>query len=140
MDSIIRHIQEPELAAASIDLLLRILHAGSSDGSTICRVFLDDVFCGAPVIGGPSDFAARQGISEADLNREVKEETGRTAGEWIAISRLSLAKHYLEDPSLTMAEVSEKTGIEDQSYFARFFKKHEGVTPSQYRNDILKKS
>ena len=76
MDSIIRHIQEPELAAASIDLLLRILHAGSSDGSTICRVFLDDVFCGAPVIGGPSDFAARQGISEADLNREVKEETG----------------------------------------------------------------
>ncbi len=140
MEYLSRHLQEPELAASSLDLLLRILRTGSSEGSSICRVFLDDVFCGAPVLDGPSDFAARQGISEADLNREVKEETGRTAGEWIAISRLSLAKLYLKDPSLSMAEVSEKTGIEDQSYFARFFKKHEGVTPSQYRNDILKKS
>ncbi|MBQ9184537.1 MAG: helix-turn-helix transcriptional regulator [Bacteroidales bacterium] len=140
MAALSRHLSVPEIAASCIDLLLSLLQPAEETGSTISRVFLDDIFSGAPVCGGPQLYAGRQGIREADLNRVLKEETGRTAGDWIAVARISLAKRYLRDPSLSMAEVSERVGLDDQSYFARFFRKLEGVTPSEFRKDIFKKS
>lgn len=141
MATLSRHIGVRSIAASCIDMLLSLLcTATESFASKTCRVFLDEVFRGTPVAGGPGAYAARQGIREADLNRVLKEETGRTAGEWIAISRLSIAKRCLMDPSLPMTEVSERAGIDDPSYFARFFRKHEGITPTAYRRLFVKKS
>ena len=31
-------------------------------------------------------------------------------------------------------EVAQRAGMEDQSYFSRFFKKKTGLTPSQFRS------
>ena len=140
MAALSRHLQVTEIAASCIDLLLSMLQPVEESGSTICRVFLDTVFSGAPVTGGPGAYAAGQGIREADLNRALKEETGRTAGDWIMSARLTLAKQFLRDPSLSMAEVCERIGLDDQSYFARFFRKCEGVTPTAYRKAVFKKS
>lgn len=140
MAALQRNLAVPEIAASCIDLLLSMLQPAEESASKLCRVFLDDIFCGAPVIGGPQEYASRQGIQEAELNRILKEETGRTASAWIAIARMSLAKRYLKDESLSMSEVCERVGLDDQSYFARFFRKQEGVSPSKYRKDILKKS
>ena len=47
-----------------------------------------------------------------------------------------MAKQYLKDRTLSIAEIAEKTGLEDQSYFSRFFKKKTGQTPSEFRNSL----
>ena len=45
-----------------------------------------------------------------------------------------MAKQLLKDPSVPIVEVASRVGLDDQSYFSRFFKKKTGLTPSQYRN------
>ena len=50
--------------------------------------------------------------------------------------KCELAKQLLRNRSLSIAEIAEKTGLVDQSYFSRFFKKKMGITPSEYRNSL----
>ena len=40
---------------------------------------------------------------------------------------------------LSIAEVWERSGYGDYRVFTKVFKKSEGVTPSQYRQDFLEK-
>ncbi|MBP3605287.1 MAG: helix-turn-helix domain-containing protein, partial [Clostridia bacterium] len=42
-------------------------------------------------------------------------------------------KELLLELSLSVAEVAARCGFEDESYFCRFFKKHEGISPGAFR-------
>ena len=64
----------------------------------------------------------------------MKAHTHRTAIDWIELARLNIAKQLLRDQSVPVMEVALHVGMEDQSYFARFFKKKTGLTPSQFRS------
>jgi AraC family transcriptional activator of pobA len=37
---------------------------------------------------------------------------------------------------MSVSEIAFETGFEDVSYFGRFFKKHTGFAPTEYRNMI----
>lgn len=47
--------------------------------------------------------------------------------------RIYKAMSYLTASELSIEEIAELVGIRDRSYFARLFKKHAGVTPTEYR-------
>lgn len=47
--------------------------------------------------------------------------------------RILYAKDYLLQNEYSISEIANKCGFEDGNYFSRYFKKHTGVTPSQYR-------
>ena len=66
---------------------------------------------------------------------EYAERLNVTAIDWIEIARLNLAKKLLKDPSIPIVDVAIRSGLEDQSYFSRFFKKKTGLTPSQFRSE-----
>ena len=46
------------------------------------------------------------------------------------------AKKLLLSTSLSISEVSERSGYGDYRVFTKVFKKSEGITPSQYRRDF----
>jgi len=48
--------------------------------------------------------------------------------------RLEQAKYLLENTTLSISEISQKTGFCDVFYFSKFFKKAVGFSPSQYRS------
>ncbi len=79
-------------------------------------------------------YAHRLGISPNHLNKVVKSVTGKTANGLISDMLLLEAKVLLRHTRLSISEVSYKLGFTDQSYFARFFKKHSNSTPSFYRD------
>lgn len=81
-----------------------------------------------------SEYADMLSVTPNYLNKTVKLHTHRTAIDWIEIARLNMAKQLLKDPSVPIVEVASRVGLDDQSYFSRFFKKRTGITPSQYRN------
>jgi len=81
-----------------------------------------------------SEYADMLSVTPNYLNKTVKLHTRRTAIDWIEIARLNMAKQLLKDPSVPIVEVASRVGLDDQSYFSRFFKKKTGLTPSQYRN------
>ncbi|MBQ9355032.1 MAG: helix-turn-helix transcriptional regulator [Clostridia bacterium] len=47
--------------------------------------------------------------------------------------RILYAKDYLLQNEYSITEIANKCGFDDGNYFNRYFKKHTGVTPGQYR-------
>ncbi len=73
-------------------------------------------------------------VHPAHLSRQFKKETGRTLTDFMNGLRIREAKLLLRLDRTPIEEIASKLGFEDPAYFARVFKKQEGMTPSQYRN------
>lgn len=78
------------------------------------------------------------GMSRASLFNKMKSITGSGAKEYITKIRIEKAKSLIENTSLTIAEISDKTGFASQSYFSTAFKNSTGLTPSQYKQQNKK--
>ncbi|WP_123043236.1 helix-turn-helix domain-containing protein [Cohnella candidum] len=72
-------------------------------------------------------------VTPAYLSRIFKQTTGKTVLEYLTVARIEHSKLLLRDTSLTMQEVSRRVGYNNANSFIRFFRKHEGVTPGEYR-------
>lgn len=78
-------------------------------------------------------FADKVFLSPNYFGDMVKAETGKTAQEYIAVRLFSYAKRQLASPELSVKEVAASLGFLYPQHFVRFFKKHSGMTPSEYR-------
>ncbi len=129
--------QQIHLAQITLGFLFNILSedyaSTDADHNKIVSQFLDDVFDRSKSIFTIQEYATHYSITPNHLNKVVKTKTGKPASEWIQISRINYAKYLLRNNSLTVVDVAEKVGLFDQSYFARFFKKYVGLTPSEYK-------
>ena len=83
-------------------------------------------------------YASLLNITPNHLNKSVKTVTGKSAAKWIDETILLEAKYLLFQTTLSVSEIALQVGHEDRSYFCRFFKKQEGITPVQYRKMIDK--
>ncbi|SMO85616.1 transcriptional regulator, AraC family [Flavobacterium resistens] len=83
-------------------------------------------------------YASLLNVTPNHLNKCVKTVTGKSAVKWIDENILLEAKYLLFQTTLSINEIAAQVGHEDQSYFSRFFKKHEGISPIQYRKMIDK--
>ena len=124
-----------------LDLFLSRIKAGKSPvvPQTVNR-FLESLFDPAQEIGNLTTYAQAAGISENYLSRQVKQATSHSVGHWIDNARLVRAKRLLADTQLPIIEVATAVGLEDQSYFARFFRRETGQTPSEFRKAMHGKS
>ncbi len=77
-------------------------------------------------------------ISKQYLSLVVKQKTQRSIGQVIATLRVEKASKLLRDPDLTIQQIADKLSFADQSTFGKFFKRHTGVSPLQYRNNLKK--
>ena len=98
--------------------------------------FLESVFNPARMPENIAYYASEISISENYLSRLVKKSTGRSVGAWIDIVRIQRAKRLLAETQESIINISSMTGIEDQSYFSRLFKKETGLTPSAFRKKM----
>lgn len=80
-----------------------------------------------------STYAAELNITPKYLTETVKEITGRTAGEIIDDFVLLEAKMLLDNPALSIAEIANELHFSDQSFFGKYFKRHTGLSPKEFR-------
>jgi len=85
------------------------------------------------------DYAAMLYVTPNHLNALCKDVTGHPAGELIRDRILLEAKRLLVNAKLTISEIALELDFADNSYFSRFFKKYEGMTPEVFRKQIIKK-
>ena len=117
-----------DFLAKGIDLLVSRVKAQPKDGMPkMVSGFLESVF---------ATYAAEAFVTPGHLNRMVKKATGKSVGAWIDIARLGMAKRLLRDTELPVADVAVAVGLDDSSYFARFFKHHAGMTPIAFRKKM----
>lgn len=79
------------------------------------------------------EYAGLLAVTPNYLNKCVKEMTGKPASVLIAEMLLLEAKVLLGQPGLPISEIADRLSFDDLSYFARFFKKHTGLNPTDYR-------
>ena len=121
----------------ALDLFLSRIKSGQPPIiPQVVNLFLESVFDPQRAIGNIAGYAQAAGISENYLSRLVKQSTARSVGAWIDIARLVRAKKLLAGTSMPIIDVASAVGLDDQSYFARFFKKETGQTPSEFRKTM----
>ena len=96
-----------------------------------------------------SDMAAKEGIPTVKYFADkiclspnyfgdlVKQETGKTAQEYIQLKMIAVAKERMLDPAGTIKRIAESLGFQHPQHFVRFFKRQEGCTPKEFRNRMM---
>lgn len=67
------------------------------------------------------------------MNRKFKENTGTTIFQFVEKYRIEESKKLLESKRFTIAEIAETLGFCNAYYFTKVFKKHENITPRDYK-------
>lgn len=71
-------------------------------------------------------------ISSSYLMHLFKTDVGKTFNTFLMEYRMERAKELLKTPGIQIQEVSRQTGYNDVKYFHKLFKRHTGLTPSDY--------
>ena len=81
----------------------------------------------------PKQYAALLYITPNHLNALCNDFLGVSAGTLIRDRVILEAKRLLINLDLLISEIAIKLNFDDQSYFIKFFKKYEGLTPEKFR-------
>ena len=76
---------------------------------------------------------ARFFLSKNALYRGFREQYRCTVNEYIAARRLERAQELLATTDLQIYAIAAQVGIENYTYFCKWFKKETGQTPGEYR-------
>jgi LacI family transcriptional regulator len=83
-------------------------------------------------IGVPDVLSHVRG-SRSTIERRVKKVVGRTIKEEIMRVQMNRAKLMLSETSWTIAKISDQCGISEPKYFCEVFRRHAGMTATQFR-------
>ena len=83
-----------------------------------------------------SYYAQKLFVSPKYFTTVIKEESGKTAGEWIDEMVLLEAKILLQNKELTIAQVADQLNFYDPSTFGKFFKNLSSHSPLDYRKQF----
>ena len=124
----------------AFDLFLySIPSPGEAKAHPVVNRFFELLFDRSRVLDSVSGYAERLNISPSYLNKLVRTQTRHSAMDWVESSRVNWAKALLKDSDLSVGEVSVAVGVDDPSYFTRFFRKCTGMTPSEFRHQMARK-
>lgn len=80
-----------------------------------------------------SFYASLLCISPKYLSRIICRVTGQVPSFWIADFIVREAKMLLKSTTFTVTQLSDQLCFPNSSFFARYFKRYAGVSPSEYR-------
>lgn len=82
-------------------------------------------------------YADKLFISAKHLSQTLKEQTGKTASNWINEIVVLEAKVLLQNRDFTIAQISDQLNFANPSFFGKFFKRNTTLSPKEYRNGSL---
>lgn len=83
-----------------------------------------------------TDIAAQINVHPNYLNRVVHKIMGISVSELLRDIVLKKAKTILIHSDLTISQIAYKLGFQSVSYFCFYYKKHTGISPSEYRRQV----
>lgn len=110
-----RQMERSEAQNAAIDKVLRYIHEN----------YAHDL--------GLEELSELVGMTPAYLSGLFKENTGISYVKYLTGVRMNIAKKLLAAGEKAMS-VAEKVGYREYNYFCKVFKKQEGITPTEYRD------
>jgi AraC-like DNA-binding protein len=84
----------------------------------------------------PREYAALLYITPNHLNAVCRQMLNKSAGEVIRERMLLEIKRWLVNAEISISEIADKLSFQDNSYFSKFFKKYEGMTPEEFKKSF----
>lgn len=82
------------------------------------------------------DVAAQLGENATTITKRLQRNFDLSFSDYIGRMRVAKAKTLLRNPKLTIGQVAQRVGLNDNANFAKLFRKHEGITPTAYRKQF----
>jgi transcriptional regulator GlxA family with amidase domain len=79
------------------------------------------------------------GLSRMHLNRKLRAIAGCSTHEFILALRFRRARELLREDSPSISDVAHAVGFRSPSHFAKAFRKHFGLSPSEFIKDEASK-
>lgn len=79
------------------------------------------------------DIAAFVYLSSKQLNRIIKQDTGKSAHEYLVWLRLQRVEELLKDTDYRLREIAAMTGFANEFHLSRVFKQYVGINPMEYK-------
>ncbi|SFZ89323.1 AraC-type DNA-binding protein [Flaviramulus basaltis] len=79
-----------------------------------------------------NDFSTKLGFSKSQLNRKLKNLTGKSPNNFIVEYKLLQALKLLHEQKGNISEIAFETGFNSPAYFSTCFKNKFGILPSKY--------
>ena len=76
-------------------------------------------------------------ISSSYLSKIFTEKTGENFSKYVTRIKMEKAIELLGEPQYKTYQVSEYLGYKTPRYFAKLFRNHTGMNPSEYRYTVL---
>ena len=83
------------------------------------------------------EMAQSVGLSTAHFARMFRKSTGETPHRFVLRQRLERAKAMLRAPDARVLDVAVACGFKTQQHFAQVFRDVWGVSPTEYRQDLV---
>jgi AraC family transcriptional regulator len=83
------------------------------------------------------EMAQSVGLSTAHFARMFRKSTGETPHQFVLRRRLERAKAMLRAPDARVLDVAVACGFKTQQHFAQVFRDVWGVSPTEYRQDLV---
>ena len=81
-----------------------------------------------------SEYASKLCITPKYLTTLCKQNSGKTAMQWIEEYTLADIDYYIRSTNLSVKEISNLLGFPNTSFFGKYFKEHFGMSPKRFRN------
>ncbi len=81
-------------------------------------------------------YAGKLHMTPGNLSRVMTNSTGKSPSKWLNEALVADAKILLRKPDTNIQQIAEMLHFADQSSFGKFFKKHMGVTPMEFRGNV----
>jgi two-component system response regulator YesN len=81
------------------------------------------------------DVAKYTSLSPHYFSKLFKDETKENFIDYLTRVRMDEAKYLLKNSNLTIKEICYNIGYKDPNYFSRIFKKHVGISASDFKGD-----
>ena len=80
-------------------------------------------------------YASQANMSTGHFSAIIREATGQSPSEWISSVTTTYAKLLLEQTDKSIKEIANELNFPEQFTFRKYFKRHAGMSPSDYRNE-----
>lgn len=80
-------------------------------------------------------YASQLNISPVYLSRVVRQVSGRTVMDYINQMLLMEASFLLRTSQLSIAQIADRLNFADTPSFSKFFSRHKGLSPREYREE-----
>lgn len=116
-----------------------LIHTFTPDvvGNSLPRRIHDFILCHLRHGVTLKDLSTFLGYSEKYCSEFFRNQMGEAFSVYLKRVRIEKAKHLLEDETLSLTQIADVLGFQDQFALSHFFKKGTGSSPRQFKNKLL---